>query len=407
MTVAAFALGAALRLPAPPRRASCARVRMSVKGTSSNPYRVAILPGDGAGPSVASAARKVLDALAGSVDLHFDFVEAAYGAPAFEQSGVLVPPETIEICCGADAVLRSYQGVARGEGRDESAHFQLRDALDLFAQMRPVIIYPALASASPLRSDVAEGVDLMLVREISGGALGAQALASESAQSTVVSYTEAEVDRIADVAWEFASRRSGRLLNVDKADAMSVSRFWRACIQERYSSLAHVNSGIQYSDMYVDDFMRELILRPSNFDVILTSNLFGDVVAEAMAALSGQERVTPSCWVNSDGLAVYGPADIYNASAYPSPSEVSPIALIRAASMMLRYTLDEPVAADLIQQALRKTMEDIATPGFSGKPSNGTTLPTVQPEEYADTVVRALELNRQYEQVCPPLECGE
>eukprot|EP00171_Calliarthron_tuberculosum_P014501 IDg14501t1 len=401
--LSAFVPSAGGRLPtrARSRVRTCALVRMvAVKGTQANPYRVAVLAGDGEGPRVAAAACQVLDALAVCADLHFAYVEADYGARAFEHCGVLVPPETVDICRGADAVLRSYQGVARGVGRDGSAHFQLRDALGLSAQMRPVVVYPQLAAASPLRADLVEGVDLMLVREISAGALGAQALAEHSENSTVVSYTATEVERIADVAWELAGRRSGRLLNVDKADAMSVSRFWRASIRNRFATLASANSGIVYDDMYVDDFMRELILRPSDFDVVVTSNLFGDVLAEAMAALAGPQRVTPSYWVNNDGLGVYGPADIYNASAYPSPDDdaTSPIALIRAASMMLRYAFDEPAAADLIQQALRKTMEDVATPGIPKAGSNGATLPTVEPEEYAEIVVGALELNRQYEQ---------
>jgi len=245
------------------------------------------------------------------------------------------------LCKSADAVLRSYQGSERGDGRDGSAHFQLRDNLGLFAQMRPVVVYPQLVNASPLRPEVAEGVDLMLVREISAGALGTQALDGETQNATTVSYTTAEVDRIADVAWEFAEARSGRLLNVDKSDAMRVSRFWRENIDRKFAKLAEANSGILMSNMYVDDFMRELILRPSEFDVVVTSNLFGDIVAEAMAALSGAARDTPSCWVNEDGLGVYGPADIYNTTAYPSGDDkVSPLALIRAVSMMLRYALD-------------------------------------------------------------------
>jgi len=323
-----------------PRR-SRLRMAVDVKGSSSNPYRIAVLPGDGVGPRIVEAAKQVLDALSGCADLHFDYVSAEYGADAFEKSGVLVPEETIALCKSADAVLRSYQGSERGDGRDGSAHFQLRDNLGLFAQMRPVVVYPQLVNASPLRPEVAEGVDLMLVREISAGALGTQALDGETQNATTVSYTTAEVDRIADVAWEFAEARSGRLLNVDKSDAMRVSRFWRENIDRKFAKLAEANSGILMSNMYVDDFMRELILRPSEFDVVVTSNLFGDIVAEAMAALSGAARDTPSCWVNEDGLGVYGPADIYNTTAYPSGDDkVSPLALIRAVSMMLRYALD-------------------------------------------------------------------
>ncbi len=389
-------------------RSLCAtRVRMNVdvKGSSTNPYRIAILPGDGSGPRVAAAAQRVLDALAGCADLHFEYVTAPYGAPAFEESGVLVPKETVQVCKGVDAVLRSYQGSARGSGRDGSAHFQLRDALGLFAQMRPVVVYPQLVASSPLKEQIASNVDLMLVREISGGALGASALDDGGQRSTTVSYTESEVNRIAAVAWEFAAARSGRLLNVDKADAMRVSRFWRDTITKKFAELAKTNDGIRVDHMYVDDFVRELILRPADFDVVVTTNLLGDVVAEAMAALAGPQRTTPSCWVNEDGLGVYGPADIYNTAAYPSiDSATSPLALIRAASMLLRYALDEPAAADLIQQALRKTMAQVATPGAK---SNGVALPGVEPEEYAEVVVRELELTRQFEQMCAPQECGE
>lgn len=393
-----------------PRRAVHSHICMgpSVKGSSENPYRVAVLEGDGAGPRVADATIKVLEGLQESAEVYFDFTKAPYGAPAFENEGILVPSETISICQGADAVLRSYQGTARGEGREGSAHFQLRDGLGLFAQIRPVVVYPQLIAASPLRPEVVEGVDLMLVREISAGALGTQALADEEETRTIVSYTREEVSRIADIAWDLAERRGGRLLNVDKADAMRVSRFWRACLAESFERRKKENSGIFWEDMYVDDFMRELILRPANFDVIVTSNLFGDVLAEAMDALAGSQRVSPSIWVNEAGLGVYGPADIYNPAAYPGEDdEASPLALIRSASMMLRYAFDEPAAADLIQQALRRTMEDLATPGTSKVDGNGATLPTVGTAEYADTVIRSLDLMRQYEAVCNPVECGE
>ena len=287
-------------LPSPRRikRSYVCSMGPAVRGSSTNPYRIAVLEGDGAGPSVAAAAIKVLQGLSSSAELHFDFVKAPYGGPAFEKYGVLVPDETLDACRSSDAVLRSYQGLARGEGRDGSAHFQLRDGLGLFAQIRPVVVYPQLVGASPLRPEIVEGVDLLLVREISAGALGAQALADSSQTSTLVAYTEDEVCRIANVAWTFAGRRSGRLLNVDKSDAMAVSRFWRKYVHETFQKRLSENSGIFVSDMYVDDFMRELILRPQDFDVILTSNLFGDVLAEAMAALAGPQRVTPSCWVN-------------------------------------------------------------------------------------------------------------
>lgn len=380
---------------------------VDVKGSETNPYKIAVLAGDGAGPSVAQAAIKVLNALTPYAEIHFDFTHAPYGAGAYNESGSLITDETLSICKDSDAVLRSYQGMERGIGKDGSAHLQLRDALGLYAQFRPVIVYPQLMGLTSLREDVIKNVDIMLVREVSAGALGSESLSVGEESRSTIRYSADEVYAIADAAVQVAERRSGRILNVDKADAMSVSRFWRRCLHEGVEKRASDNPGIVLSDMFVDDFVREVILRPSAFDVVVTSNLFGDILAEVIAALAGPQRLSPSFWVNRDGLGVYGPADIYNAAAYPSVGDnVSPLALIRSASMMLRYALDEPAAADIIQQALRKTMADIAKPAKNGNGAAGR-LAKGADADFADDVVRSMQLLRQFEQVCDPTECGE
>lgn len=383
----------------------------AVRGSAENPYRIAVLEGDGAGPVVAQAAVKVLNEITSYAEIHFEFVQAPYGAHAYEKYGVLVPDKTLAICKDADAVLRSYQGTERGVGKNGSAHLQLREKLGLFAQLRPVVVYKQLAGASTMREEVVRNIDLMLVREISGGALGSDSIASGSDERrSQISYTTEQVHAIAEVALGIAESRSGRILNVDKADAMSVSRFWRRVLHETIEEKAADNAGIVLTDMYIDDFVREVILRPTDFDVIVTSNLFGDVLAEVISALAGPMRTTPSIWKSHDGLGIYGPADIYNAEAYPAVDgmrqDQNPIALIRAASMMLRYALEEPAAADIIQQALGKTMGDVATPGAAMSNGNGP-LPSVSALEYANIVVRSMQLMRQYEQVCDPTECGE
>ena len=430
----AAALPARRSPPLPARgyraRRTRARVTAALRGSQSNPYRIAVLPGDGFGPSTAAAAVKVLDELTSAADMHFTYTYAAYGAPAFEESGVLVPEETLAVCRASDAVLRSYQGMERGVAKDGSAHLQLRDRLGLFAQFRPVVVYPQLAAASSLREEIVRDIDIMLVREVSAGALGADSIAADGDQArSEIAYTADQVCAIADAALQVAERRSGRMVNVDKADAMSVSRFWRANLHRQIEKRAKGNDGIVLTDMFIDDFVREVILRPAEFDVVVTSNLFGDIVAEVLAALAGPQRTSPSFWVNRDGLGVYGPADIYNPTAYPAgaagaaPAQPSPIAMIRAASMMLRYALEEPAAGELIQQALGKAMAEVATPGTPATSSggggggggngngngsgNGSALPTVSAEEYADVVVRAMQMVRQYEQVCDPTECGE
>lgn len=388
----------------------------AVRGSQQNPYRIAVLAGDGCGPEAAAVATGVLGGLADACDLHFEFETAAYGADAFDRTGSLVPAETLKVCRAADAVLRSYQGSERGDGRSGSAHKVLRESLGLFAQLRPVVVYPELAGASTLRSAVVEGVDIMLVREVSAGALGDEAAGgggeSEGEARSEVGYTRAEVERVASVALQVAERRSGRVLNLDKADAMSVSRFWRKSLHAYFQAQAGGNEGISLSDMFVDDFVREVILRPADFDTIVTSNLFGDIVAEVIAALAGPARIAPSVWVSADGLGVYGPADIYNPAAYPgggagdrggrAAGPPSPIAMIRSASMLLRYALEEPAAADLIQQALRKSMEDLAAADGA---KDGRLV--VAPAEFGETVLRSLQLMRQFEAVCPPDVCGE
>ncbi|PXF47417.1 3-isopropylmalate dehydrogenase [Gracilariopsis chorda] len=374
-----------------------------VKGSSSNPYKIAILSGDGAGPTMADAAVRVLQELTSYAEIHFDFQYADYGASAYEKSGKLVTPETVEICRESDAVLRSYQGLARGKGKDGSAHLQLRDELGLFAQYRPVIIYPALAGQSTLRKEIVTNVDIMLVREISAGALGAESIVKEESQVSEIRYSKDQISAIASAALQIALQRNGDILNVDKADALSISRFWRRIVHETIESEAKGNDRVRLNDMYVDDFVREIILRPGDFDVIVTSNLFGDILAEVIAALAGPLRYSPSYWVNREGLGVFGPADIYNASAYPDENEVaSPIALIRSASMMLRYALEEPAAANIIQTALRKSMEELVVP-----PLNGNGQPSMGASEYTDIVTRSMQLMRQFEQVCDPTECGE
>lgn len=456
-----------------------------VRGSANNPYQIAVLSGDGAGPAVADAVKKVLRALAADADLHFDFLDAPYGEAALRDMGSLVPDSTLEVCRSADAVLRSYQGSARGDGPATSAHAQLRDKLGLFAQFRPVIVYPQLKHLSTLRADIVSDVDIMLVREISAGALATpnatsstSAVMDNSRNQSVMEYTAEQVQAIAKVAVQIAEQRSCRVLNVDKADALAVSRFWRYHLHETVArENARENNRFMLSDMYVDDFVREVIHRPTDFDVVVTSNLFGDICAEVIDALAGPQRLSPSFWKSHDGLGVYGPADIYNLSAYPTAEPMdgpNAIALTRAASMMLRYELDEPAAANTIQQALRKTMADMAedvrndsplllenngggaavgTAGIAAQGGRGGLSQALQQgdlrmsgvnggsrsrngggaedrsttaeqlalnnrnlvkafsktsaDEYADTIVRSMQLLKQFEQVCDPTECGE
>lgn len=457
------------RRPTSRRQATLSMV--AVRGSSTNPYRIAVLPGDGSGPLVADSVKKILSALAVDQDLHFEFIEAPYGEPAMKQSGSLVPDSTVDVCRSADAVLRSYQGIERGPSAT-SAHLQLLRKLGAYAQFRPVIMYPQLVKLSTLNETTIKSIDIMLVRDIAAGAISLEdSMQVVDNTTSVIEYTKAQIENIANVAISICEKRSGKMLNIDKADVMSVSKYWRKIVNETVEKYKNsTNNGLVLNNMFVDDFVREIIYKPSAFDVVVTSNLFGDIVAEVIDALVGPQRFSPSFWKGSNSPGVYGPADIYNLQAYPADNSdiglgPNAIALTRAAAMMLRYELDEPAAANTIQQALRKVMADLATDissagqeessllaqtapvqqtgttmtidGINGVSSSNTqvidgvqtfvsatgatspdldsdgakkfisAISNTSADEYANTIVRAMQYLKQYEQMCDPTECGE
>eukprot|EP00168_Porphyra_purpurea_P018736 TRINITY_DN711_c0_g1_i2.p1 TRINITY_DN711_c0_g1~~TRINITY_DN711_c0_g1_i2.p1 ORF type:complete len:395 (-),score=174.59 TRINITY_DN711_c0_g1_i2:262-1446(-) len=386
------------------------------KGTPERPYKVVILTGDGAGPAVTDVAVSVLESVGSFADIHFDFERLPYGTP---DDNTVVAADTIAACERADAVLRGPQGKTRAD----SAHESLRVGLGLFAQLRPVTVNEQLVAQSPLRPDIVTGTDLLVVREVSGGALpytiGAEGDDDESA-SSVMSYDTAAVERIAKVALSAAGLRSGRVVNVDKADVMNVSAFWRRKLHAYFAKAAKNRPEISLDNMFVDDFCREVVLRPRAFDVVVTSNLFGDLLCETVAALSGPQRLSPSAWFG-DNVAVFGPADVYNLSAYPestmgktvrnSSPVANPVSTIRASAMMLRYALAEPAAANLIQQALARTMDAASTldaPAYAGMQEMlAGNAPLVDAAGFGDAMLSSLDFMKQYEFVCAPEECGE
>jgi len=371
------------------------------RGSESRPYRIAVLPGDGLGPGLMEDTLRVLSAVGTYTDLHFSFEHGMFGEDAEKETGSLLPSTTVELCRRSDAVLKGVQGRVRGSTEhgtpSKDGHVLLAEALNLHVQLRPVVVYPQLESQSPLQPGLVHGLDVILVREISGGAMSfidSGSVTDESSCKSEISYTQEQVARIASIAFEIAEARSGRLLNVDKADRMRVSAFFRKTLGDRIHSMAAGRSDIQLDNMYVDDFCRELMLRPSDFDVIVTTNLFGDVIAEIVAALAGPLRISPSAWFSASGTSVYGPADIYNPVAYPREAEASPIALIRSSSLLLRYALNEPAAADLLEKAIMRAFDEVEREGYPLR-------------EFADLVIAALAYMHQFEMVCNPTECGE
>mmetsp|Transcript_9090 Transcript_9090/g.39981 ORF Transcript_9090/g.39981 Transcript_9090/m.39981 type:complete len:428 (-) Transcript_9090:130-1413(-) len=401
-------------------RGGLGRLSAAVAGTGEvdNPYKITVLKGDGRGPEMAEIAVSVVEALQDYTDLHFKIDWAEFGEDSLKENGSLVPEETVEKCKQADSVLKSYQGTAKDAPVDENAHLVLRSKLDVYAQLLPTRVYPPLSSMSVFKEDKVNGVDLLLVREVSGGVLrkretGVLPVEDVDEADSLMRYEKQQVERFANLVLDLAQRRSGRVLNVDRADQLKVSRFWRSNMHSVMENTLKDRADITVEDMFVDDFCRALVINPKKFDVVCTSNLFGDVIAELLASLHGPARINPTSWICDSGLSIHGPADLYNASAYVESADQDysrgPISIIRAVSMMLRYGLDEPAAADLLQKALMKTFDDCVTERIASyipeEDLNGREI--VSAGTFRDYLVSNIQYMKQFEMVCDPVECGE
>ncbi|MDA9868169.1 3-isopropylmalate dehydrogenase, partial [Synechococcus sp. AH-224-I15] len=276
-------------------------------------HRVVLLPGDGIGPEITAVARQLLEAVSARHGFTLEFSEAPIGGSAIDATGEPLPASTLEACKAADAVLLAAIGSPRfdalpREQRPESGLLALRSGMELFANLRPVKIVPALISASSLRPEVVEGVDLMVVRELTGGIYfgkpkgRVQADGEERAFNTMT-YSDSEVDRIARVAFKLACERRGQLCSVDKANVLDVSQLWR----DRVEGMKGEYAAVDVSHLYVDNAAMQLVRDPRQFDVVLTGNLFGDILSDISAMLTGSIGMLPSASLGSEGPGLYEP----------------------------------------------------------------------------------------------------
>lgn len=332
-------------------------------------FTVAVLPGDGIGPEVTAEAVRVLTAVA---DLHGYRIatrEYAIGAAGVVQAGVALPASTRNAVVDADAVLLGAVGSpalarATGDQRPEAGLLALRKLLGVFANLRPVSVYPALRHVSPLRPERLDGVDLLIVRELTGGLYyGEPRGRNESAAVNTMRYSAVEVERVARVAFEAARQRRSSVTSVDKANVLEVSQLWR-------DTVAHV--GEEYPDvrlehLYVDYAAMRLISDPASIDVLLTENLFGDILSDEAAVLAGSLGLLPSASIG-DGPGLFEPVH-GSAPDIAGRGVANPIGAILSAAMLLRYGLDLPEPADGIEQAIAAVLgagartADIARPG--------------------------------------------
>ncbi len=318
---------------------------------------IAIIAGDGIGPEVTKQALKVLDAVAHQFGYTFEYKHCLMGAVAIDKTGNPLPEETIEACLASDAILfgaighPKYDNDPAATVRPEQGLLKLRKVLQLFANIRPVLTYPSLQHLSPLKSKYLQGVDFVIFRELTGGIyFGDKELNEEQNRaSDLCSYTKEEITRIAHLAFQYAGQRRNKLTLVDKANVLETSRLWRKTVQE----IAKEYPQVEVDYMFVDNASMQIILNPKQFDVILTENMFGDILSDEASVLAGSLGLLPSASIGTS-LALFEPIH----GSYPQAAGkdiANPLGSILSVAMLLDY-LKLQEAATLVRQAVDWTM---------------------------------------------------
>ncbi len=354
--------------------------------------KIAVLPGDGIGPEIVAEAVKVLEVLR-TRGLQLELTQAPVGGAAYDLYGDGLPEQTLSLVKSADAVLLGAVGGPKWDAiedrskRPEKALLGLRSALELFSNLRPAILYPQLADASTLKPEVVSGLDIMIVRELTGGIYFGQPRAIDKTDSgerrgyNTLVYTESEIERIARSAFDIAMKRDRKLCSVDKANVLDVMVLWREVVNE----VATDYPDVEVSHMYVDNAAMQLVRAPKQFDVIVTGNMFGDILSDTAAMLTGSIGMLPSASLDKNGKGMYEPIH-GSAPDIAGQGKANPLATILSVAMMLRYTLNETDLADRVEQAVSKVLDSgLRTADIYA--GNGQEVGTV---EMGDAVVSAL-----------------
>lgn len=330
-------------------------------------YKIAVIPGDGIGPEIVREARKVLDQAAARFGFTLSYTELLLGGASIDAHGVPLTQETIEGAKSSDAVLMgSIGGDARISPwyklepslRPEAGLLGIRKALNLFANLRPAYLYDELRAACPLKEEIiGEGFDLMIVRELTGGLyFGERRTIEENGSKKAIDtlvYSEDEIRRIAVKAFEIARKRRGRLCSVDKANVLDSSRLWRAVTEE----VAKDYPDVELSHMLVDNCAMQLVKDPGQFDVILTENMFGDILSDEASMITGSIGMLSSASLNETKFGLYEPSH-GSAPDIAGKGIANPIATILSAAMLLRYSLDQDEAADAVEEAVKSVLAE-------------------------------------------------
>ncbi|MGH8550747.1 MAG: 3-isopropylmalate dehydrogenase [Methylococcales bacterium] len=355
-------------------------------------YKIGVFPGDGIGPEIVREATNVLDCLASITAIRLELEPGLIGGAAYDQCGEPLPAQSLDLAKSADAILLGAVGGPRWESLDyalrpERGLLGLRTELDLFSNLRPAVLHPQLIDASSLKPEVVEGLDIMIVRELTGGIYfgqprGIRVLENGEREgfNTLV-YRESQIRRIAHSAFQIAMKRNRRVCSVDKANVLESTELWREVV----TSTASEYPEIALSHMYVDNAAMQLVRAPRQFDVIVTSNMFGDILSDCAAMLTGSIGMLPSASLDATGKGMYEPIH-GSAPDIAGRGRANPLATILSVAMLLRYTLGDLEGSDLIERAVRAALDsgvrtpDIHSPGML----------EVGTAQMGDAVVRAM-----------------
>ena len=355
------------------------------------PHKVLILPGDGIGPEILAATETVIAALKDRFGLEIELEHALMGGIAYDEHGDPLPDSTLDLAKQADAVLLGAVGGEKWDKierslRPERGLLRLRAALDLFCNLRPAMLFEPLAAASSLKPEYVSGLDLMIIRELTGGIYFGQPRGIETkdgmrvGHNTLV-YNEREIERISRVAFDIASKRQGRLCSVDKANVLEATELWRDVVNE----VAVDFPGIELTHMYVDNAAMQLVRQPKHFDVIVTTNMFGDILSDLASMLTGSIGMLPSASLDESGKGLFEPVH-GSAPDIAGQGVANPLATILSFSMMLRYSLNESTHADRVEKAVLAVLNK----GYRTADIFSDGMTRVSTDEMARQIVEAL-----------------
>ena len=348
---------------------------------------IAILPGDGIGPEVTAEAVKVLNAIAAKFGHELDMPEGLIGGVALDAENDPFPASTASVCEDAAAVLLGAVGGPKWdnvptESRPERGLLRLRAVLNVFANIRPVAVNKVLAGASPIRAEILEGVDMIVVRELTGGIYFGKKERTKDSATDVCTYTRSEIERVLRIAGQMAQKRRGKVTSVDKSNVLETSRLWREVVNEL---MPREFPDVQVEHLLVDAAAMHLLSRPADFDVIVTENMFGDILTDEASMLAGSMGMLPSASLNDGTVGLYEPIH-GSAPDIAGQNKANPCATIMSAAMLLRHSLNLTAEADAIEAAVNQALLNGARTGDIAQ-AGDTVIGT---QEMGDAVLKAL-----------------